>query len=502
MSDEDEKKARRSDLDEVAALVVKEGCRIGITYDSSPSSAEWWAENRTCDSSTLKNRTNTIYIDSSNWKIKPPDVMEIAQESFILASDKTKRGTENTQGLDHVFQKVWRRLNLVKGADLRGRRSADVALILALAGCNDDIIFGMLVDIAAKEVPRFGSRASCKPTQILHMIEKFAASGARGPKVDQLNKIAADILRRKGCDEIVMTNALSTSFFSDRPLTWLWRASTRQSKIKPAQSEIFESLKWESLFEDPTCPLVVDLGSGMGTSLLGLAAITGEECEGKEPIQLNSEKVKDKTIDIDWPACNFLGVELNPALAGFARGVAARWKLDNKLQFVSVPADVVMTQIPSYPGGVEMCSVQFPTPFRLQSNNDDPSCIVFEGNRQLPDETKGFMVTKDLISSVARSSKRLLLVSNSEDVAVHMRKVAEDGGLFTCVDVPYPVRNVDDIEGRVTWRTKRMNGPRAVGGGWSRVTLLPPISRSETETSKGDTPIHRCVLVVAKNMFD
>ena len=404
--------------------------------------------------------------------------------------------------IEHVVRDATKRLHLLKGADIRGRTSADAAFCFALAGVNCETLFELLGDVATNELSRFGTRASCKPNQICHMVEKLAAAGIQR---DEIQTIASRILRDKHHEDL--SNTLSGEdfgFFSDMPLLWLWRFSAKQSKVIPAQvlAAAHENKKydWHQLFTDPSRPLVIDLGSGMGISLLGLA---------KSSLVTESDVIDD----IDWSSCNFLGVELNPTLVAFGRGMASRWGLADVLQFTSAPAEVLIESVSNtYPGNTTMVMIQFPTPFRLLQADDDTTPPTDDtttrhtmgGNPQLPSKSD-FMVIPRLLTGIKRALTNqqgyLLIQSNAEDVAVHMKHQAETMASFSSVDVPFPVLFDDqDICGRrrLSWRTKRMlehgGQQRAHGSAWSKESILPIQSETEVSCMLNDTPIHRCVL--------
>jgi len=442
--------------------------------------------------------SDTIYIDSADWtKDKPLTVLNLAHKALQLSSDSTKIGVDNSKAIEDIVKQAKRRIRLLKGADLRGRASADAALCFALSGvqCND--LYDSIVDIAAMELPRFGPRASCKPNHILQMAEKFAASGIMGDKARKLYDISSCVLEQKGSPQKIIDKLSDANFgfFSVMPLVWLWRYSTRQSKVVPVEYQKEYQIDWHDLFKDPTRPLVCDLGSGMGVSLLGLATLS-KDSTGDDNRSL------ERTLVVDWTSCNFLGSELNPTLAGFASGMAKRRGLSDRLQYVTIPSENLLRCIrETYPGLVKLVMVQFPTPYRLKAESRTDTSF---GNQQLPSkECNGFMVTTYLLQQIACSLKEsqgyLMLTSKSEDVAVSMRKDAEDDTSLFCVDMPNPVLDASDIDGRESWRTKRMleqGGTRAIGSGWSKDAFVPRIGISETEVSclLHKIPIHRCLL--------
>ena len=256
---------------------------------------------------------------------------------------------------------------------------------------------------------------------------------------------------------------------------------------------------WSSLFTDPTRPLVVDIGCGMGVSLLGLASL----CETiNQPTQDRDE------LRIDWSKFNFIGVDLSRLAIGYAQGVRDRWDMNN-LAFVVDSAENAMKAISeSYPGQISLVMLQFPTPYRLNDDEESYTCAETSSsvakrdfNSQLPEaaSSANFMVSENLISQIhdalSNHSGQLLIQSNCEDVAVHMKNVALRVGFQSSKSFSNHVLELDIT----TQRQKRwvaMGGERAIGSHWASGPLLPVRGRTETEVacSLDSKPVHRCLL--------
>jgi len=113
---------------------------------------------------------------------------------------------------------------------MQGRKYADAAFEFSMSGITDSELFAMLADSAYSELKRFGSRPSCKPVNILHIVEKLAVAGVRDHRVFGL---AHNILKTRGVAEDVTKQLKQPnrySLFSSRPLMWLWRYATKQKK--------------------------------------------------------------------------------------------------------------------------------------------------------------------------------------------------------------------------------------------------------------------------------
>lgn len=190
--------------------------------------------------------------------------------------------------------------------ELRGRKASDAAFWFALSGVTSPLIFRNLVEISCYELKRFGKRSSCRAKDILHVVERVAAAGCLSSPIQErdstldvessefvnhLYHVAAECLEFKMSDNSELTHqemvdSISSltggfSLHSAHPLLWIWRFSTKQRKQKAFLREA--SRHWETqsmksedvtydaqfsfdfdwkMYEDPTRPLVVDIGCG------------------------------------------------------------------------------------------------------------------------------------------------------------------------------------------------------------------------------------------------
>jgi SAM-dependent methyltransferase len=445
---------------------------------------------------------------TSVWcRVKPDmdcvSVAIIAQEALNVAIDASESQipVEKTN-LHSLVEQAKDRLSLTLGTDIRGRSSADVAFCFCMAGVTDEHLYRTLAKVATLELKRIGQRESFRPKFILQMVEKLAASGW---KEGEVYRVAADFLISKDAhlDVVKTIERCEFDLLSTRPLLWVWRFSARQRKVAStvavgqATRLAMQHVKnrtldsWVSRFDDPTLPLVVDIGCGMGASLLGLATLDQARQDS-----FNASPDRHGLERIDWRQCNYVGCDLSQLAIGYGRGIAQRWSVDGRLQFAYASAmDLTNSVKTHYPGKVALIMVQFPTPFKLKEA---------VGNRQLPsDATSGFMVSEGLLNSAAQilnpSNGFLLLQSNCEDVAVAMREMAEESASFECIPVPSVRTAESTTSSRTPERTTewiRQGGTRAFGRGWSLTSLIPSRGATETEIAcqLNETPIHRCLL--------
>jgi tRNA G46 methylase TrmB len=390
--------------------------------------------------------------------------------------------------------------------ELGGRKAADAAFWFALAGSSNDELLHRLADIAAEELQRFGARESCRPKDVWQILERFAAAGLR--QHSKLSIAAISALTAKKEDPTKFKVILD--FFSDRCLVMIWKFSTRQRKqrvflemarnhwvrdkavrqanavVPRRDSEV--PIDWAQIYGDPTKPLVIDIGCGMGVSILGLA-------------QQQQEGTSDG-INFPWSECNFAGVDLSGLAISYARSLGILWKLDVHFYFESAES-LIQNVLESYPGSVRMCMIQFPTPYRLSAPHSAEGDI--RGNTQLPASAKeGFMVSENLLHLVNEAlvpGGTMLVQSNCEDVAVWIRNTATNCCNFETVDLKSSIQDSEhSIPTKVTKRTLdwiAMGGERAHGREWSVAPLLPRKGRTETEVAcmLNGTPVHRCLLI-------
>jgi len=456
---------------------------------------------------------------------------------------------DSTPPQDQEAMAAWREVE----DTLRGRKSADAAFWFALAGITDLEIFKLLADVCSKEIERFGMNPSCRIKDILQMLDRFAACGLDGH--DDFERVSKECLMKKKSmietttttdDSIRSTpteNLQRLDLHSDRCLVMLWKFAARQKKqqlfLQSAKIHWEQSrrtnhdnrqkgrwteddvtssttttdtsnngshlrLDWSQCFDDPSRPLVVDIGCGMGISLLGLASDSTPE------VSHQSKNKDDELIRLSSEH-NFLGVDLSSLAIGYAKGVSHRRGLSGRLHYTVDTAESILTQIAdTYPGPISLCLIQFPTPYRLSTGTDGGGGTGGGGNSQLPiSALEGFMVSPCLLNQIHQilSSKsshgRLLLQSNCEDVAVWMLQTAEDVG-FESIQLNMFRTNSDmeeldqkmDLPQRTRNWIEQFSGERAVGRSWSALPLLPRRASTETEVAcrLNGTPIHRCLV--------
>jgi len=369
---------------------------------------------------------------------------------------------------------------------LQGRKAADTAYWFSMAGVKREHLFELLTLVVCKELARFGTRPSCRLQDVLQMTRKLVAAGVKDSAI--LKQAVGECLQTKAADHIRLDEILE--YRSDHVALMLWEYSTRQrqqaSFLKMAsdlwQNEHRDMYKDVSVshpsdvtaeFIDDSRPLVVDVGCGLGVSLLGLAAEDASR--------------------------NYLGVDLNPQLVGYANGLAFRWGLSRHLTFATVDAEKMLLDLLEYPGHIEQILIQFPTPFKFQHHN-------YTGNAQLPESPyEGFMVSEsllrrahELLQGKGTPEASLVVASNCEDVAVWIKTLATDTIGFRCSEFNRAFQ--PDGELSLTQRTEnwiQVGGERARGPEWSNTPILSQKALTETEVAciLRNIPVHRFLAI-------
>jgi len=439
--------------------------------------------------------------------------------------------------------------------EMQGRKFIDAAFELALLGLGNASreLFDFLMDQQLSELRRWGPRVSVRTLDISRMVEKAAAAGiVRG---HALYHLAAELVRAKRdagqCDEEdggdtaaeLLENAGDFSLSSSRPKMFIWKHLSKQRKAgrqseqadpEPSSSTTttIQPSHLEHLgFADPSLPLVIDLGCGLGVSLLAIAAASKDNRMGL--LSYNSEPSSGSSQQ----RYNFLGIELNAQSVRYTRGVSERWGLTDVLRVLCCDVEAGLDCLLGegqescpYPGPVHLVVCNFPTPFRLgnefgsEDEGDSGGCEdgdhedrdeseqVAEqvGNSQLP-ELSQFMLNAPIVSKIERllrqGAGQFLIQSQVEDVAVWTRRLVETE---TNLEVPAtpPSRHrslpratarhthVDEeasgswaedcMEAELSERQRRVlrtrpGVERAAGPGWLSESPLPPCAASETE---------------------
>jgi SAM-dependent methyltransferase len=281
---------------------------------------------------------------------------------------------------------------------------------------------------------------------------------------------------------------------------------------------------FEELFEDPSLPLVVDLGCGYGVTLLSLCHSLTQHHHHQHLLSLQNLSNTDSTDSTDsWRGINFIGVDMNDRAIRYASGLSSRWNMSHRCRFIRADCTSLLSAIQEkYSGHVSLIIVNFPTPY-YANYAENGTAEIGSGNSQLPRNINDFMFNQNLLSLIRRVFQKsnsiihhtksnynhscLLIQSNVEDVALTMSNIIESSGkLPTDFDVQAIKNAVNDIfqlsnissafnwsllndetsyhsRRDRDWLRSNGNNHRAFGVGWLDQNPLPFGVKSETEAS-------------------
>ena len=343
------------------------------------------------------------------------------------------------------------------------------------------------------------------------------------------------------------TRAMPLHAPDGRALHQLWLHSSKQKKLRTKKSsanepgtrlahdEVFIDSKEGFGFKDPSLPLVLDVGCGFGTTIIGLAQRWLSEPENAGDLWGQAGKLDSK--------CNFLGCDLSKHAIGYAKGVTKRLstktsdeekakyrRMRSRVSFLCMSGeDLLRAVLAWYPGPIFLILIQFPTPYKLMSTldkgtEDEAKSVKSsvksasqdvrvdkrlggagdggsgDGNTQLPSIDKGFMVSQELADLVGMATSkagtgRVFVQSNVEDVAMAMsdRIEAASKRLVPLAKDSHGRALPTEAEAKnsageplpPTLRQERwlaLGGERPSGPGWLFSSAFP-FARTETEAS-------------------
>ena len=233
----------------------------------------------------------------STWSRRPPPPLDLPGPS-VLSLAHMALGARSASEVSAVSKLARERCRLLLSSrpaqkthpELSGSKASDAAFWFVLSGCVDSCLLNLLSQRAGAELERFGSRASCRPEDRLRVHEKLAAGHLRVPGGKAPEHLGG--------------------YGHPRSLVWLFRFGARsrgQGKFlrgaegrggltklleeeeaeKQREEEEAEKEREEEdgpEFDDPTKPLIVDVGCGFGTTLIGLARPDADEVRSPPPL--------------------------------------------------------------------------------------------------------------------------------------------------------------------------------------------------------------------------
>jgi len=447
----------------------------------------------------------------SKNKVNP---FEFAKAAFDKAENP---GRENSEAVERLAIET---LRSIDRADLHGRRYADLALLFALAGTRNRVLFDRLASMFRDYLLTQKDTELLHARWVRHSLERFRSAGVPSSHslFTRTHHLFPDSSQRQQDESFV---------FSARSLIWLsrqvrrWQKSGRQRLRQCISKEIdFSNTNISTLFSDPSLPLVIDIGCGLGVSLLGMTSLSYSQ------------------------SFNRLGCDLSTRSVRFAAAFAERWNISTHCAFVEAEALALLTDVQkNYPGRVAWISINFPSPYSITELINVSQSV---GNKQLPN-LESFMVSDALVEKSiellqkSHSHNRFLtnclyFQTNVEDVGITVqdminRAVSTDPNTyFPCQDtvancfltsvtnISTIIHNEADrcgytadtplwsdfspefsdsslVKRQRVWISSGSATRRACGPGWLSEGVLPICSQTETEVSCNEEckPIYRLI---------
>jgi len=296
--------------------------------------------------------------------------------------------------------------------------------------------------------------------------EKLSASG------EELSADYSQALREMSEGRFCPTSQL--------PMWTLWSLSKsfpKATTVCPVTSWQREPLTWHGVdklveFADSQRPLVVDIGSGLGSFIL-----SGAQADGR----MLPESVSRAGHEMSPPSgCNWLGVDLQPAPMRRAQALVARRSLQHQVQFLCGEAGEALEWIlQRYPGPVRLVAVQFPTPFCQDEVGESEDAVSLKRKGTLYGKTE-FMVQTELVSQIVDALQpggAILLKSQIEPVLESMKEQFFKHHLFEA-----PVHPASSLESY------------CVEGKFSALYSMPYKPETEVACDISGRPVYTCVL--------
>ncbi|XP_071910570.1 uncharacterized protein [Coffea arabica] len=203
-----------------------------------------------------------------------------------------------------------------------------------------------------------------------------------GAVVDRLrsqNNLETILVGKVACTTVLGSN-LNYSVIENASVVWEFLKGRSLPGLMALDRSYPFDIKWDGVYDDPTRPLVVDVGSGNGLFLFGMA-----------------KKTKD---------LNFLGLEINGKLVNRCLERVLQTGMKNGYFIRTNATSTFRSIISSYPGELVLVSIQCPNP---------------DFNKP---EHRWEMVQRSLIEAIAdllALDGKVFLQSDIEGVAIRMK---------------------------------------------------------------------------------
>lgn len=300
--------------------------------------------------------------------------------------------------------------------------------------------------------------------------------------------------------------------------------SDLQVPITPPES-------WAEYFDDPTRPLVLDVGCGSGRFGLALLRAADEEAASSSPSSSSSSSSRSSPVVPGFdPPYNLLGIEIRGKLVERANAWAAQLAVDRRARFldgnatVSLPAGL----LDSYPGPLALACVQYPDPHFKERHRkrrvvQAPFAVALaealaprtrkekgEGEEGGSSDGKGGGGNESSSSNESSGSEKLpaigrvFLQSDVEEVASSMRAAFEGAASGAMLEPcrtahgeppPQPAGGGEEEAAATGGAAKKKEWASWAAAGWLPENPLRVPTEREVHTLSQGLPVYRCLLV-------
>ncbi|XP_068646349.1 uncharacterized protein [Aristolochia californica] len=383
---------------------------VGVTRFSCASIAGFCFESELCQLMQIKDLT------------KRPYIVIIGGGNFAKKASALRYLITKCDGMVFVGRMAFQMMNAldmpVPSSYVETGATSDALEIIRIAhGRNVQILCPKDFYCAKKSIPELqivpidGDLEGWEPVDLgPHTLKEIFSLLSKAKKVLSIGSVGFDSSRQRtrgasdyalmlekisgsGCDIAVVGSAacrdvLNTSgslsaynIFEKASVAWELLRGRPLPGVAALDRAYPVKVNWSAVFDDPTQPLVVDIGSGNGLFLLGMARI--------------------------WKHTNFLGLEINKKLVKRCLDSVLQLKLKH-VHFISTNATSTFRSIlSSYPGDIVLISVQCPNP---DFNNRDHRWRMLQ---------RGLI---EAITDLLIAGGKVFLQSDVEEVSTRMKE--------------------------------------------------------------------------------
>ena len=293
-------------------------------------------------------------------------------------------------------------------------------------------------------------------------------------------------------------------------------AAPKKNKIPITPPE-----SWSEYFDDPTRPLVLDVGCGSGR--FGLALLRAADDDEREATRSSPPPTSSSSLSSSSPVIpgfpppyNLLGIEIRGKLVERANAWARQLGVDRRARFldgnatVSLPAGL----LENYPGPLALACVQYPDPHFKERHRkrrvvQAPFAVALA--EALAPKSNGMKKNRDESDRRGENNNsdngelfqgappigRVFLQSDVEEVALSMRAAFEDAESGAMLEPCREAHGEPECEddGAAAAAATGQKWKSWAAAGWLAENPLRVPTEREVHTLSQGLPVYRCLLV-------